>query len=753
MLMGSYRDNTPDHYEVGYQMASYGRIRYGTDLWKKVQDYVGRRPYQVVPFSVGLKRFSGSYSGGIYDSAMTYFSRHYDVSQVNTGSSGRIIAGEDHRDYTSYRFPLRVGENQYLALKKDFSHRPRIVRITPQKEETLHKTGLMTFDRISHAGGLVVWSERVPDVRWGNRSYSVVKVYDMNKDEVHTLQRKTRWFAPDLSEDGQRVVAVEVPPDNSYALVACDVDGGGNQQRFAHPGGIFLQQPVWSGDGRFIYVIGLTPRGKGIYRLHPGSGSWTKLMEPVAKEINHLAAGPEYLYFRAADGSREQIFALDPESRQKYQLTHVPVNASDVSVCRGGDVLLYADYRANGYDIRSMPLSPASYESANFKRDSSENVVTQLMRQEQQRFFSRQVPQKQYEVQPYSRLLNLFHFHSWSPFYMDYNMNNPAITEISPGITLLSQNLLSTAITTLGYSYRNKAHHLHSQFTYRGWYPVFDISADYGGKPDVIRYPTVDWAPKLNNDFLRLNASLSLPMNFSRGNQVTGFTPSVTYEYDRNYYHHFGQDYYLRGMQTLDYGLWLYSYNRMAYRDILPRWGLTFSMNVRSSPFSEDILGSMTSLKARVFMPGLFEDHGISLAAGYQKQNPEAYLYSSYLQFPRGIDERTSEKLYTFESEYAFPMAYPDWNIPSVLYVKRLKGTMFFDYAWNEYRRRKDNRIVWAQDPLYSLGAEWTADFHLARIMFPLTAGVRYSYLPQVQDNRFELIFNVDFYRIYSKLF
>jgi hypothetical protein len=191
----------------------------------------------------------------------------------------------------------------------------------------------------------------------------------------------------------------------------------------------------------------------------------------------------------------------------------------------------------------------------------------------------------------------------------------------------------------------------------------------------------------------------------------------------------------------------------MAYRDIFPRWGVTFNMNVRSSPFSEELLGNMTALTGKVFMPGFMEDHGISLAAGYQKQNPEAYLYSSFLQFPRGVDARNTEKLYTFESEYVFPLAYPDWNLPSLLYVKRLKGKLFFDYAMNEYRRVVDNSVVWDNQDYYSLGGEWTADFHLARFMFPFSAGVRYAYVPQFSDHRFELVFNVDFYRIYSKLF
>jgi hypothetical protein len=38
---GSYRDYTPDHYELGYQLVAYGYEKYGEDFWRKVtQDAV-----------------------------------------------------------------------------------------------------------------------------------------------------------------------------------------------------------------------------------------------------------------------------------------------------------------------------------------------------------------------------------------------------------------------------------------------------------------------------------------------------------------------------------------------------------------------------------------------------------------------------------------------------------------------------------------------------------------------------------------
>ncbi len=760
MLLGSYRDQTPNHYELGYHITSYGRRRFGTGIWQGVENHVARRPYQLASFNLGLNRQTGLYSRDLYDSAMTYFDGLYTPS-ANRGKKSparpkpddTLITPANHPDYLSYRYPAFSKKYGLLALRKDYSHLPRIVRITKTGAEKVHVPGPMTFEGFSAAGPLIAWSERVPDVRWNNRSYSVVKIYNMDSGHERTLQHKTRWFAPNLSPSGRKMVAVKVSLNNEYHLVVADVEDGSVQRHLKHPRGLFLQQPVWSSSGKQIYVIGLTDQGKGLYRVNYQTGTWETVMKPVYRQISHLSPGNGRLFFRAAIGHKEQICALDTSTKNLYQVTRAEVNASDAAWHEASNKLYYADYQANGYNLHRMNIRSSNFKRISRKTRSSDTLVQTMAAQEDSLFFSDQVPQKEYATQPYRKWKHLFHFHSWAPFYMDYQMSHPSLSDIAPGITLFSQNLLSTAVTTLGYSYQEDAHHLHSKFTYKGWYPVLELTTNYGGQPRIYRPSSVEWTPVAGPDNFRFDASLSLPLNLSRGKNMTGLTPSLDYVYDRHYYYNYQKKHYLRGLKTLEYGLWFYSYQRMAYRDLMPKWGLTFDMNYRTSPFSEDILGNMFSLKTRFYLPGLIEDHGTSVALGYQKQNPELYYYSSYLSFPSGFDRGTSEKLYTFESEYVFPLAYPDWNIPSLLYVKRFKGHLFFDYASNHFRRRKQDRLVWQQQNLYSLGAELTSDFHLARFMFPFSAGLRYAYLPQSSDHRFELVFDVDFYRIYKKLF
>ena len=73
MLLGSYKDKTPDHYALGYHLVSFARKEFGTNTWEKVEHYLARNPYQIVAFNTGLKKYTGKYAGRLYQDAAIYF--------------------------------------------------------------------------------------------------------------------------------------------------------------------------------------------------------------------------------------------------------------------------------------------------------------------------------------------------------------------------------------------------------------------------------------------------------------------------------------------------------------------------------------------------------------------------------------------------------------------------------------------------------------------------------------------------------
>lgn len=107
-----------------------------------------------------------------------------------------------------------------------------------------------------------------------------------------------------------------------------------------------------------------------------------------------------------------------------------------------------------------------------------------------------------------------------------------------------------------------------------------------------------------------------------------------------------------------------------------------------------------------------------------------------------------TEKMAKLYADYVFPIVYPDWNLGSFIYIKRLRGDLFVDYAYNTYRtvNEAQTEYIWPIDHNLSFGMELTADYHLLRTIFPLNTGVRVGYTPTEGNVFIEMLFGIDLY-------
>jgi len=93
-----------------------------------------------------------------------------------------------------------------------------------------------------------------------------------------------------------------------------------------------------------------------------------------------------------------------------------------------------------------------------------------------------------------------------------------------------------------------------------------------------------------------------------------------------------------------------------------------------------------------------------------------------------------------------FPIAYPDWNLGSLLYLKRIRGDVFLDYAYNSTKQFEMNfdDFYWKNKNILSFGLELTADYHLLRTIFPLNSGIRVGYVPTEKKMFLNFVFGID---------
>jgi hypothetical protein len=132
-----------------------------------------------------------------------------------------------------------------------------------------------------------------------------------------------------------------------------------------------------------------------------------------------------------------------------------------------------------------------------------------------------------------------------------------------------------------------------------------------------------------------------------------------------------------------------------------------------------------------------------------ERQKPEFLLLFNRASFPRSYNNIISQDLKFYSADYVMPLLYPDLNIPGVIYIKRIRGDLFFDYA-----RGNKNTFIYPDGTVShndteifkSFGFELLSDFYLLRIPFTISGGVLTAWKNFTTPPYFELILRFDIF-------
>jgi hypothetical protein len=190
----------------------------------------------------------------------------------------------------------------------------------------------------------------------------------------------------------------------------------------------------------------------------------------------------------------------------------------------------------------------------------------------------------------------------------------------------------------------------------------------------------------------------------------------------------------------MDYSISATQYLHRSERDVYPRWGQAVYASYRNTPFGGNDLGSVFGTFTNLYFPGIFKHHGLLVYAGYQRRVEEdvpLYSFPDVVRYPRGYSGVSDRDLYTLEFNYKFPIAYPDFSAGSVIYLKRIKCNLFYDWA-----NGKNPGVV---NTYQSTGGELTFDFHLLRFVAPIEMGVRGIYFPGEGTFGAEFLYSISY--------
>ena len=226
-------------------------LEYGEDIWNDVMDFTARYPFTVTPVYFSLKKNTGYSRKGLYEFTFDTLGKLWtmDLELSDTKEYEPIVKASE-REYQSYYSPVIVGQDHIVALKTSMSNSIRLVSINmaDSTEKVIHIPGDIYPYEISASKDRIVWVEKVPDPRWGNRDFSIVKIMDFSTGRVKRLTSKTRYMSVAISPDGKRIAAVNNSVDNKNSVDILDAETGALLISYPTKDNMFLENPDWSFD-------------------------------------------------------------------------------------------------------------------------------------------------------------------------------------------------------------------------------------------------------------------------------------------------------------------------------------------------------------------------------------------------------------------------------------------------------------------------------------------------------------------------
>ena len=748
---GSYKDHVPDYYRLGFYLTSYARIKHGKDIWNKTIEHVGK--FSFIPYSldIGLKKLYNTSRRKLFHETIDTLKSLWTNENINLDLTNYLSIPVPETDcFTSYKYVHPSVDSSIIAFKSSIDELNSIVHIDNKGKETiLHIPGYVYENRLSCGTNLIVWDEIMADPRWQQRNYSIIKSYDLSTGKVKSLTNKSRLFSPCINKEDKKIALIQIDTENNSSLVIIDAISGNETYRRTSPVQGLLSFPVWYGSDSIITALTTHKQGKQLYALDLTTGNWKKISTPTFENISQLSIWKEYIIFSAGFSGIDNIYALSIKSNELHQLTSSRYGAFEPFVDEKSDILYYSQYTEKGFRPVRKNIIKADWISFSEPNHLIPDWAALLAEQEPTLFPEEASKDTVYTSKKYSRLANLFNIHSWMPFYFDSRSIETSDLEIKPGVTILSQNILSTSISSIGLIYENKNFIVRPSFVYKGFLPVFDFSSTIGG-PNKQHVLPAGVVPKDTTfPFFKFALNTYTPLRRYNNKFHKLLQPEIDLEYENTLFYENGLR---KGILFVHYKVLLYRHLMLSYRDIYPKWGQSIRLTFTHTPFESSQYGILTSASGVFYFPGIANHHSLILYGGFQYREIEnrQYYYSvNRISLPRGyyhvMNEPLARMISKFSINYGLTLMYPDLSLGSPAYIKRIRSNVFADFSYAyDLLIHTENQTQYSSKYYSSLGLDIISDLHLFRFYFPVSLGLRFLYIPHFENIYPEIILSID---------
>ena len=758
---GSFREYVPDHYHIGYQITSYAYTKYNENIWDKVAWFSSRNPYMIATTAISLKKFYKTSVIKLTRQTFNDLAEYWETLPKVEDSATAVPQPVPQPSYTVYQYPIMVDDATAISLKTDLDTPSKFVAtdIRTGEERKLAYTGAVST-RPTFDGQRIWWTEYRRSLLFEERVNSTLCYMSLDDCKPKSVRKRRNTLYPTATGNG-RLAWVEYGLNGVYSIVSGD--GFTKDSRIEIPQQTEIHGLTYDNKTERLYYIATDEEGMHIGGIDEENRLF-KVTEGAYITLSDLNAKDGVLYFGSIESGKDEVHCYDLAEGREYRLTESEFGSFGGSALNGDSIVL-TSFDRNGYHLATQPS--ARIHKAVEPRKLPENIVNpprvkwDVLNLDTVRFTQTDslASYGKYRSRRYPKGVYLFNVHSWAPVsYNPFEITEERLMRFNLGATIMSQNLLSDSEMFLTYGWnRTEGSFVQGTWRYYGLGVNLSLNASYGGRQKVytvglynpetgeVEIPDV---PTLGK-YYSVSASASLPLLFQSGYHTRYLGASASYNFsngrvarvDRlslNDFSNFKIIGYNSGLHTLQFGITFQDMVRQAQKDFAPRTGtilnLSYAMNPANKRFSD-----LLSAYAKFYLPGFIRHHSISLAGAYQTSiggfNDDRLIsdlsYTSSRLLPRGYTtaDIRNNQYFAGEFNYQLPLCYPDGGIPSVLYFKRIRLNLGFDYATfrQTYIIHNQESLLNKRRHIFSYGGDLILDVNLFRMPAAATVAVTLS--------------------------
>lgn len=694
---GSYNDLVPGRYEMGYQMLSHLRNHSGNDTIKHIVNDAMFFPFFFANFSRTMNSKIGLSTGELFDSTWVTLKSKWQKNSKSIRNQSTLQLTNQANVFTKYHFPQFEKNNSILAVKESYNQTECLVRIEDKKEEVLTSMGVSWSNYFHYKNNYAIWIEQTNHSRRKNVSYFNLILYDLSKNKKETLLKNVRYYSPSFSEDGNKIVVLEIDESLQYHLVVLNKKGKVLQK-------IKLKENTEYSRPRFIdeNTICFISKNQGkisIEKLDIGLSIFNTLLPPGYDVVNDQFYSNGRIYFSSSYDDQDNIYSVSVEGDQKiFKHTSVKVGAYQPGIDSKSSKIVYTNFNFMGqYPVLSDLINLDEY-MPDMIRDSV--PIFNIDNNEEGNILD-MVKDSSFEVKSYNRIFKDLRFHSWllqTNEISGYTIQGFVNNILDDQALTLEMKIGNGLAFGYGFKYINTR-------LFPAWSLAIQNNHRFTGKwqaPD-----------RTFNEFIG-TSEFSIPLEKLNGNYFNSFSIGSAYNYNQ-IYNYKEKDTPLDNfnLTSLITTMKISSVRRRAYQNLAPKFG--FKLLVSQSRAFTESTSDKWRAEFELFLPAIKANHSIYISNYFRYEAIEnKYLFGDDFVYARGYEAVLFDQSFTNRIAYLFPLVYPDFGVNNLFFLKRIRASLFNDFSILKNKKMSSN--IW-----YSAGFQLLFDtgfFNLAE--FPI---------------------------------